>query len=641
MMTKKRLLLIFTVFLIGVIGIWGFVLARHGLHLYQARQEVKSMLAGGMDTISPAYAFQLLNEIEQDLTVIDRSLGWTYPLLNNTGKKTAQIQPSLRYLKSMVKYALLFEEKLAPIMNQSVENQAEMTSFLNDLLGDQALISQSVFYSEEITGYHAKIDITALPFRFQDDFLMLEPFIPLIKSSGQLLPMLPEMVGMTQPAQYLLLALNHDELRGGGGFITAMGTATINTLVNIDLQLQDSYQIDDLSKAYPLPPQPLQDYMLAGIWVPRDGNWSADFPTSARTVQQLYELSTGQETRGVIAFDQQAVQQFLTVMGAIQVDPEQNLWVDASNVLAYMQESWGQSGESENWWANRKDFVAILGKAMLQNLINTRDYKKIIALGKVSKNLLETGHLMVYFTDPIQQKLLADLNLDGAIDYQGGDFLYWVDSNIGFNKVDAVILRKLSYLVDLTDLNNPTARIIMQYEHPVEMEVACVHEATYGLEIAYTNMFQRCYWDYWRAYMAPGTQLVNATIQFVPGEYLLRGSDWRGELDLISDLPGLNMVAGLQIVPTNSLRQIELDLALSPEILSYQSGVIEYQLNLFKQFGLNELPVEIILTIPPNYRFIEYPTDTMMDQSKSSLFTTISKNHELIIFSFQNTSNNP
>ncbi|MDO9085203.1 MAG: DUF4012 domain-containing protein [Anaerolineaceae bacterium] len=640
MMTKKRLLLIITILLIGAIGIWGFVLARHGIHLYQARQEVKSMLAGGMDTISPAYAFQLLNEIDQDLTVIDRSLGWTYPILNNTGKTTAQIQPSVRYLKSMVKYALLFEEKLAPIMDQSVENHAEMTSFLNDLLGDQALISQSVYYSEEITDYHAKIDIKALPFRFQDDFLMLEPFIPIIKSSGQLLPMLPEMVGMTQPAQYLLLALNHDELRGGGGFITAMGTATINSLVNIDLQLQDSYQVDDLSKDYPLPPQPLQDYMLAGIWVPRDGNWSADFPTSARTVQQLYELSTGQETRGVIAFDQQAVQQFLTVMGAIQVDPEQDLWVDASNVLAYMQESWGQSGDSENWWANRKDFVAILGKAMLQNLINTRDYKKMIELGKVSKNLLETGHLMVYFTDPIQQQLLADLNLDGAIDYQGGDFLYWVDSNIGFNKVDAVILRKLSYLVDLTDLNNPTARIIMQYEHPVEMEVPCVHEATYGKEIAYTNMFQRCYWDYWRVYTAPGSQLINAAIQFVPGEYLLRGIDWRGELDLISDLPGLNMVAGLQIVPTNSLRQIELDLALSPEILSYQSGVIKYQLNLFKQFGLNELPVIIKIKIPDQMHFVSIPENVSVNQDHVLLEEIIFKQENFLIFSFSETKQN-
>jgi hypothetical protein len=181
----------------------------------------------------------------------------------------------------------------------------------------------------------------------------------------------------------------------------------------------------------------------------------------------------------------------------------------------------------------------------------------------------------------------------------------------------------------------------MQYTHPIELDVPCIHEATYGKEIAYTNMFQRCYWDYWRVYTAPSSQLVNANIQFIPGDLLLSKADWRGELDLVSDLPGLNMVAGLQIVPTNSIRQIELDLALSPEILSYQSGVVEYQLNFYKQLGLNELPVEIILTIPSNYRFIENTTDTKVDQNKRSLFTTISKNHELIIFSFQNISNVP
>jgi hypothetical protein len=191
------------------------------------------------------------------------------------------------------------------------------------------------------------------------------------------------------------------------------------------------------------------------------------------------------------------------------------------------------------------------------------------------------------------------------------------------------------YEVDLSDLDHPKARLTMQYTHPIELDVPCIHEATYGKEIAYTNMFQRCYWDYWRVYMAPGSQLINAAIQFVPGEYLLRGIDWRGELDLVSDLPGLNMVAGLQIVPTNSIRQIELDLALSPEILSYQSGVVEYQLNFYKQFGLNELPVEFFLSLPPDYRFIEFPTDALVDQSKGSLFTTLFKNHELFVFSFQ------
>jgi hypothetical protein len=439
---------------------------------------------------------------------------------------------------------------------------------------------------------------------------------------------------MNAPAQYLLLALNHDELRGGGGFITAMGTATLNSLIDIDFEMQDSYQVDDLTKAYPLPPQPLQDYMLAGIWVPRDGNWSADFPTSAQTVQNLYELSTGQKTNGVIAFDQQTVQKFLEVMGPINIDPSQEMWVNSDNVLEYMYESWGQSSESENWWSNRKDFVGILGKAMLQSLINTRDYKKMIALGKVSHELLQSGHLMLYFNEPAIQSLLAEMDLDAAVQYQGGDFLYWVDSNIGFNKVDAVIIRKLTYAVDLTDLDNPTAHLTMEYEHPIDVEVPCVHEATYGKDIAYTNMFQRCYWDYWRVYTAPSTKLLNANVQVVPGDLLLSGNDWLGNLDLESDLPGLGMVGGLQVVPTNSARKLELDFDLDPEILTYRSGIIGYELNLQKQLGLKELPFEFSVIIPKDYKFIDCPECNGIENKSVIRSMKIRKTNESILFLF-------
>lgn len=616
-MTRKKILLILLVGLLLIAGVWGFNVAKHALHLYQARQEVKSIIAGGIDALSPDYALQLLHDIDNDLTVIDKNVSWTYPILNLTGKTTQQVEPAIKYLKNLVKYALLFEEPISTLLNQKLDNQVDMASFLNGIFADQTILMQATSYSKEIAVQHAKIDIASLPVRFQDDFLLLEPFVPLIKASGQILPMVPDMIGLNQPATYLLLAQNHDELRGGGGFITAMGTATLNSLVDINLDMQDSYQVDDLSVDYPLPPQPLQDYMLAGIWVPRDGNWSADFPTAAATVQDLYQLSTGQETKGVIAFDQFAVQQLMVVMGAIQVDPNQDLWVDASNVLEYMHDSWGQASESQDWWANRKDFVAILGKAMLQNLINTRDVKKIIDLGRTSHELIQSGHLMIYFSDPLQQQLLADLGLDGGVQYEGGDFLYWVDSNIGFNKVDAVIQRKLTYQVDLSDLENPTARIRMAYTHPVVKEVPCEHEATYGKEIAYTNMFERCYWDYWRVYVAPGSELVSANVQFIPGEYLLSGEDWQGDLDLQSDLPGLNMVGGLQILTTNHTRELVLDFKLSPEVLSYQADQIVYELNLIKQFGLVELPLKIEITIPDEYSFEDLPEGWRIDKNSA------------------------
>ena len=633
-MTKKKLILIFVLVLAAGVVFWGSNLARHTIHLYQARQEVKMMLLGGLESVSPNYAFQLLNEVEQDLTVIDRSLGWSFPLLNLTGNMTSQVQPSIRYLKSLTRYALLFEEKLAPFMNLEVDNGVELTSLINDILSDEALIAQVKYYSEEIERQHARIDISALPFRFQDDFQMLEPLIPVIISSGKIFPLLPDLAGMNAPAQYLLLALNHDELRGGGGFITAMGTATLNSLVDIDFEMQDSYQIDDFSKSYPLPPQPLQDYMLAGIWVPRDGNWSADFPTSAQTVQSLYELSTDQKTNGVIAFDQQTVQKFLEVMGPINIDPSQELWVNSDNVLEYMYASWGQASDSENWWANRKDFVGILGKAMLQSLINTRDYKKMIALAKVSHELLQTSHLMLYFNEPAIQSLLVEMDLDAAVQYQGGDFLYWVDSNIGFNKVDAVIMRKLTYEVDLTDLDNPTAHLTMEYEHPIDVEVPCVHEASYGKEIAYTNMFQRCYWDYWRVYTAPSTKLMNASVQDVPGDLLLSGNGWMGEVDLESDLPGLGMVAGLQVVPTNSVRKLELDFDLDPQLLTYRSGIIGYELNLQKQLGLKELPFEFSVKIPKDYKFIDCPECKEIEMNLGIRSIKIRKTNEVILFLF-------
>jgi hypothetical protein len=292
-------------------------------------------------------------------------------------------------------------------------------------------------------------------------------------------------------------------------------------------------------------------------------------------------------------------------MGPMNVDPSQELWVNSDNVLEYMIESWGQASESEDWWANRKDFVGILGKAMLQNLKNTRDFKKIINLMNVSRELIQTGHLMIYFNEPALQSLLVEMKLDSSVQYQSGDFLYWVDSNIGFNKVDAVIIRNMVYEVDMTDLDHPKAHLTMEYEHPISGDVPCVHEATYGEEIAYINMFQRCYWDYWRVYIAPSTKLTNANVQIITGDHLLSGNDWQGNLDIESDLPGTGMVGGLQLVPTNSTGKIELDFELSPEILTYHSGIIGYELTLYKQLGLKELPVVVKIKLPQNYKIYD------------------------------------
>ena len=381
--------------------------------------------------------FMLLNlvhEVSQDLNILDRNLKFFYPVFKLLGNTPAQIQPAIVYLDSLCDYALLMESKVSPLFSNGLNNQIEILELLDGVFNDREFIRQIVLLSNEIPEYRSALDIASLPLRFQDDFLLIDQYLPVIQLSGEVLPYLPELIGLDSAAQYLLLALNQDELRGGGGFITAMGTLTIQNLANIDFDLQDSYQFDDLTKEYPLPPQPLQDFMLAGVWLSRDGNWSPDFPTSAQKVQELFNITNKIDFKGVIAFDQEAVRQIMAATGPILVDPDANIWVDEENVVQYMRESWGSNTEQADWWSNRKDFIGILGKAILETIIENREIKKVVELSKVAQGLVKSGHVMVYFNNQTMQSILLQQGLANTVSPPLGDSLYSVDSNVGLTK---------------------------------------------------------------------------------------------------------------------------------------------------------------------------------------------------------------
>src|SRR5665648_26556 len=138
---KKRLIffLILIVIIIPV-GLWGFYTTKHAYHLYQSRQEVKSILKGGYENLSPAYALQLLHSVDLDLNVLDRNLNFIYPISPWFGSSMAQMEPAIKYLKSLVTYASLFEPKLAPLLENGIDNQVEMSALLDELLNDDLFL---------------------------------------------------------------------------------------------------------------------------------------------------------------------------------------------------------------------------------------------------------------------------------------------------------------------------------------------------------------------------------------------------------------------------------------------------------------------------------------------------------------------
>ena len=102
----------------------------------------------------------------------------------------------------------------------------------------------------------------------------------MLRQGFSALTVAPQLLGMDRPRTYLVLALNEDELRPGGGFITGVGEIRVQAGKVITMTFRDSYAVDDFTQPYPDPPEPMRRYMGLDLLVLRDSNWSPDFPTA-------------------------------------------------------------------------------------------------------------------------------------------------------------------------------------------------------------------------------------------------------------------------------------------------------------------------------------------------------------------------
>lgn len=443
----------------------------------------------------------------------------------------------------------------------------------------------------------ARLQPEALPPQLAAPLLRLDPLLPLLPDGIRLLRELPSALGGDGPITYLVLAQNQDELRATGGFISGAGHVTISQGRVAEMVIRDSYDVDDLTKPYPPPPAPLQQYMGAQVWVLRDVNWSPDFPTTARRALDLYALSTGIRAQGVIAFDQTAVQRLLEVTGPVTV-PGAEQPVDSSNVIDYMRQAWGAApGEDAepDWWEQRKAFMGELGQALLAKVTSLDTAEDQVRLLRTVYQLLREKHLLIYFENPSLQDALANLELDGALRPGAGDFLMVVDSNVGFNKVDPLIQREIRYEVDLTDLSRPQAHLVLRYRHTLTEPVPCVHRAVVR-EPNYRDLQRRCYWNYVRIYTVAGSQALSAATPEVPSDWLLKGAPPPRGMIQQADETGTTVFATIIVVPAGETREIQVSYLLPMQIGLEADPT--YHLRLVKQPGTVGVPVQVVLRLP-------------------------------------------
>lgn len=426
-----------------------------------------------------------------------------------------------------------------------------------------------------------------------------DKLMPIIDDGLSIATALPRFLGASDgPKTYLLLVQNEDELRPTGGFITAIGKLVVQNGKILRITFTDSGELDNWNYPYPVAPWQLSRYMNSPVLVLRDANWFTDFPTSALYVKSLYAYNDPDPVDGVIAFDQHMLVLILEALGPLNVQGSSNS-IDAGNVIAFMRSAKSPPINQPmitEW--SRKSFIDKLARAVLTKIYQGKDIPWE-RLGNALFQGLSEDHLLLQFDDPTLTTVIARHGWDGALHYEGGDYLLVVDSNIGFNKTNAVVDMSIFYDVDLTDLVDPIATLTVIHRNNAFTNTACTQWSFQIVKGEEYYPINACYWNYMRVYFPKGTQLLDATPQNVSAAWMISNHRVAGQVDVLDEeAGGFQPFGTLMVIPGGKSLITSFHFRLPSHILRMDGHEVTYHLKVKKQPGIVTIPLTIRIHFP-------------------------------------------
>jgi len=198
------------------------------------------------------------------------------------------------------------------------------------------------------------------------------------------------------------------------------------------------------------------------------------------------------------------------------------------------------------------------------------------------------------------------------------------DTNIGFNKTNAVVEASLTYDVDLRNVAAPESTLTILHKNSAH-EIHCSHWNVSGqIQGDEAYPINRCYWSYTRVYKQTGVALLESTPHAIPGEWMLLGKPVPAQVDeLDEELAGVQGFGTLIVVPGGDTRITTFKFALPRAILSRQDATSQlyYRLHVQKQPGTLAVPLAIRIHLPGR-AMLQFASMEGIQQEQSLLFKT-------------------
>ncbi|MCB9138387.1 MAG: DUF4012 domain-containing protein [Caldilineaceae bacterium] len=516
----RRLLIVISALLLLLILFWGVRTSLYGYRAYRSAQALQVLVQPDFDINDLPKVQTALNQLATATAGLDDQITPLAPVLGRLtflpgiGPSLAAGPELLRAGRELTAFGYDGVVALTPALNEQ-GSAATLDGLLAAIAASSDELNELRPAAEDAAAALVNLPIDQLPAGLAGEVAALQNVSELLPAALDMSPMLPELLGFERPVTYLILVQNNQELRSTGGFISGVGTLTLENGEPTQLNFQDSYNIFDENNEYAWAPEPMRRYMGIELLLLRDANWSPDFPQTAELASTLFTQDTGLEVDGVISIDLRAVQLIVEALGQIQVEGASQA-ITGANIedqikLFFEQPVPNDQTATESWWLQRKDFMPRLAEATLTRIESGNvNYASLMVKGLEA---LHEGAIQVWVKDDAEtMTALAASGWDGGLHpVDGADFLFYSDTNVGYNKVDSVMERSLDYVVVWPDGadGRATATVTMTYRHPIDVPGhVCDPTPRYG--DTYDDMSARCYFDYVRLYVPGGSTFIEA-----------------------------------------------------------------------------------------------------------------------------------
>lgn len=281
---------------------------------------------------------------------------------------------------------------------------------------------------------------------------------------------LPWLTGADGEKKLLILFVNNDEIRGGGGFIGSYAVATFSdkTLKSLDFQT-NIYTLDNKFTAENTVTPPAElNYVDQGKWAMRDANYALDFPESAASVREFYEKESGQKVDGVMSMDTTLITELLKITGPINM-PEYNLDITSDNFnkeVEYQVERAyfaTDAGKQEN--QPKKILAQMMPRFINKILSNFSSPDKLLPTIAAFSKAASGKHLVFQFDKGDFQDRMSQINYTGKITGFSDDFLMVSNTNLGGGKSSQNVAENFIYSVDISNDGNQKSNLEIERKH--------------------------------------------------------------------------------------------------------------------------------------------------------------------------------